>query len=102
MKKNGEPKASARSVHILLKNLVKDPVNEDKTINLTEASRNLILESLTLVTMHVYMDFISHLNEHEVTWDIFPEVWEVIAAKVIEESGDLTIQHLHLLIYYIS
>ena len=61
---DGNIEASARSVRMLLKNLVQHIVQEDGSVILNDENKKLILDQLDLVEVHVYKEFITLLNTH--------------------------------------
>ena len=63
-KEDGNIESSARSVKVLLKNLVKNIVQQDGTVILNEETKKLILDSLDSCKVHIYQDFIKLLNDN--------------------------------------
>ena len=67
-------------------NLVSGAMKDDEKIHLNEETKKLILESVGHLDLIGLFSFITHLHEQEITHTAFPEVWELIAEKLIKEA----------------
>lgn len=81
---------------------MKDAIQEDGEVSLSDESKKLIVDSIDLVEMHTYMDFTKHLNEYKVTYDVFPEVWETLSKKLVSESDNLSVTQFYTMVGYIA
>ena len=48
------------------------------------------------------MKFTAHMNEQKVTYDVFPEVWELLAGRLLNQKDNIHIQQLYMMINYIG
>ena len=55
-----------------------------------------------MVAQVLFSEVMEKLIQYDVTSNVFPEVWDVLVNKLIDEVDEVSIEMLFKMIYYIS